>query len=853
MSIIRRSLGLLASSALTYGLLSGAALAQAAKPAPDLPTSDSTDLETVVVTARRMEERLQDVPISITVYNQQQLSNRNITSPVDLATYTPSLSTNSRFGPEKASFSIRGFVQDLGTAPSVAFYFADVVAPRANGPTTSGNGAVPGTMFDLQNVQVLKGPQGTLFGRNTTGGAILVVPNRPSDRQEGYVEASAGEYGMWRIQAVGNTPLGEHARLRVGVDHMSQDGYLQNHSGVGPSGFGDINYTGLRAGLVVDATPTLENYTLATYNSSDTAGTLPRVVACARDPALRTGAQLFLAQSACDQLDRQSARGDGFWDVESNLSHPFEKIRQWQLTNTTTWTPDPDLTVKNIASYGEFHEASRINIEGDNFFLPAALTFNLGTAGRPNLINVPTGPGAGQPISFVNIAPGTTGWQAAQSTFTEELQLQGRAFNQRLTWQGGGYVELSGPLGDSTQFAPVLLTCANPVAFQCTDYLGRFAGGTLGSESFQDLKTKYRTLAAYAQGTYKLTDKLSLTGGLRYTSDWTKGVAQNATIRYPQPNTPTIRCTKTGLALPSLQARQACLETITQSSAKPTWLVDLDYKPDDDVLLYAKYARGYRAGLVNLIPTGRAFESAGPEKVDTYEIGAKTTYRGFVIASFNIAAFYNDFTDQQLQANLIAKPGQGVGGNVLVNAGKSVIKGVEIESSVKLNRDLQIDLAYAYLDTELKSITLPTLDPNGIYSAIIPTALVGQPLALSPKNRVTVTGTYTLPLDEALGRVSFAATFTHTDQQFASHADDAFVSQIGFNPGVLPATNLLNLNFNWNSIAGRPIDLSLFATNVTNQKYWVNMTNSYASVGFETEVLGAPRMFGARLRYKFGG
>ena len=131
----------------------------------------------IIVTARRTEERLQDVPISITVFNQEELANRNVVNAQDLAAYTPSLSANGNFGSENSSFAIRGFAQDIGTAPSVGVYFADVVAPRgASNGLPSGDGAGPGAFFDLQNVQILKGPQGTLFGRNTTGGAILLVP-----------------------------------------------------------------------------------------------------------------------------------------------------------------------------------------------------------------------------------------------------------------------------------------------------------------------------------------------------------------------------------------------------------------------------------------------------------------------------------------------------------------------------------------------------------------------------------------------------------------------------------------------------------------------------------------------------
>src|ERR1700750_920814 len=180
------------------------------------------DTNDIIVTARRVEERLQDVPISITVFNQQSLTNRNIVSAGDIATYTPSLSANSRFGPEKTSFSIRGFNQDNGTAPSVGVYFSDVPALRSIGITTTGNGAGPGAFFDLQNLQVLKGPQGTLFGRNTSGGAVLLVPQKPTGRFEGYVEGSIGNYDLRRIQAVVNVPVMDTLRVRLGVDRQTR-------------------------------------------------------------------------------------------------------------------------------------------------------------------------------------------------------------------------------------------------------------------------------------------------------------------------------------------------------------------------------------------------------------------------------------------------------------------------------------------------------------------------------------------------------------------------------------------------------------------------------------------------------
>ena len=155
-------------------------------------TAQTSDLEIdeIIVTARRVEERLQDVPISITVLSQEYLTNNNIQSAKDIATYTPGLTTNNRYGSDNTTWTIRGFTQEQRTTSTVGTYFADVVAPRGSGATQGGDGAGPGSLFDLQNVQVLKGPQGTLFGRNSTGGAVMLVPRKPTSELEGYLEGA---------------------------------------------------------------------------------------------------------------------------------------------------------------------------------------------------------------------------------------------------------------------------------------------------------------------------------------------------------------------------------------------------------------------------------------------------------------------------------------------------------------------------------------------------------------------------------------------------------------------------------------------------------------------------------------
>ena len=831
-----------------FSLLAATSLGAAVTP-PAL-AQDASATGDIVVTARRVEERLQDVPISITVYNQEQLANRNIVNPADLATYTPSLTVNQRYGPEKSSFVIRGFTQETNTSPSVGTYFADVVAPRAQAGTASGNGAGAGSLFDLQNVQVLKGPQGTLFGRNTTGGAVLLVPNKPTDRLEGYVEGQLGDYDLQRVQAVLNVPLSDTFKVRLGFDRNKRDGYMRNHSGTGPRGYNDVNYFAFRASVVADLTPDLENYTIFSYNNSFSNGYGARLTNCVYD-GIVPGFQLSSGQrrtagAACDQIARQDARGDGPLDVEISNPDPFLKIRQWQVINTTTWKASDTLTIKNIVSYAEFREAASFSLNGDNFFYPD-----------------PAPPGVpasfiGRPFWYIQLQPGPGEDNAAQSTMTEELQFQGTSADGSLVWQAGAYLEVSKPLGWSTGWTPQFMYCSDLQALECENPLG------IGNINESPYKTSWNNKGLYAQATYNFTDKLSLTGGIRYTWDKVKSIGEANRIRIPPPSGGPLVAVCNDPRIPgnALNNRQICHREYSQKSNRPTWLINLDYKPIPDVMVYAKYARGYRQGGVNLTNIG--LESWGPEKVEAYEIGAKTSFRGNSLQGyFNVAGFYNDFSDQQIIGNLTAKPESGLaGGNAVINAGKSRIWGIEVDSSVTLFDQLRLDLGYTYLNTKLQEIIIPELPPESPFSEIRPTALLGETLALSPKHRLTASATYTLPLDESIGRISIGATYVYTAKQWASHSSDYLTltngqrirtaSVFGYEPGLLPATNLVNLNIGWNNVMGGPVDAAFFLTNLTDEIYPVNIGSSLTSGGFENALYGAPRMWGFRLRYSFG-
>lgn len=766
----------------------------------------------------------------------------------------PSLTSNTQFGPEKSTFAIRGFTQEGKTAPSVGVYLADVIAPRSNGGTTSGNGAGVGSFMDLQDVQVLKGPQGTLFGRNTTGGAILLVPAKPTQKLEGWLQGSVGDYNMHRVEGMLNVPLSDTFRVRGAFDWNQRDGYLKNISGIGPSSLGNTDYFAGRISIVGDLTPNLENYTIASYSNSHNRGVVPKLFTCdtPAQAALTGGLASLFQPNACAQLAKQNAAG-GYWDVQNSDPNPFEKVQQWQVINTTTWQASDTLKIKNIASYAEYREQAAFSLEGEDFPYTGPQSAGGFTLNEFNPANVSA------PTTAIQLYPGYSGNNSAESTFTEELQFQGRSSDDRLNWQIGGYIEVSDPLGFSSGLTDIFQNCTNIQTLTCDDRI--FAGPfPAGSVSNSQVKDTFNDKAVYAQATYKLTQQLSLTGGIRYTSDHLKDESQDTNIYAPG-----VQSCQDGIAfnagtnagggpIPLFVANSAqCDLIIKEKSSRPTWLIDLDYKPTRDLLAYVKWARGYREGAIN--PNDVGLETVGPEKVDTYEGGLKATLRGAFPGYFDIAGFYNNFRNQELDIDPIVAPayqGSIPQSAPIINAGKSRIWGIEVDTSVRLFPGFNVDAGYTYLNTKLQSDTGVQAILNEIqsgklpyYTTVFPTAAVGDPLPESPKNRVTLTGTYTLPLDESIGRVSFGATFTHTDadQIVAASASPLYKA---------PAENLLNLNADWKSVFGKPFDLSFFMTNATNAKFYTFPGTANTIIGGENAQINMPRMWGFRLKAYFG-
>ena len=238
------------------------------------------------------------------------------------------------------------------------------------------------------------------------------------------------------------------------------------------------------------------------------------------------------------------------------------------------------------------------------------------------------------------------------------------------------------------------------------------------------------------------------------------------------------------------------------------------------------------------------YQTFRPESVDAYEAGAKLSLRGALRGYINVSAFYNTLTNQQLQATFF--PTAARGGRVesgIVNAGKSRVYGLELESVLVPFQGLTLSGSYAYLNTRLQEIA-PLVCDTTQYSQCAATSVQGQDLTQSPRHKFSIGGTYQLPLNGSIGKISAGAVFSYQSSQLFPVQAGADQKQPGY--------GTLNLNVNWDNVAGLPIDLSAFATNALNKKYREFIFGLFTSAGIELTHYGEQRMLGVKLRYRFG-
>jgi iron complex outermembrane recepter protein len=378
-------------------------------------------------------------------------------------------------------------------------------------------------------------------------------------------------------------------------------------------------------------------------------------------------------------------------------------------------------------------------------------------------------------------------------------------------------------------------------------------------------KNSFNGKAVYGQASYDLTDKLKVTAGIRYTSDKTAYDIQiyslsyrgavpgpaGAFVKCSNPSAPGFNAAASFIGYPVAQRFDQCQQHIENSTDATTWLLGLDYKPIEDVLLYAKWSRGYRQGGIG----GAApdtLQNFGAEKVDTYEVGAKTSWRGAVPGTFNISGFYNDFRNQQLQLGVECFPDAThtcVGAALTTtvgNIGKSRLYGFEAELGLMPFEGLKLHADYAYLNSKILAATPFILPADSIYNRTRDVA-VGGTIPQSLPHKATISAEYTLPLPESVGKLSVGGTFVYQSRYKVSVPGAGVPVDFGF----LPSSSYGNINVNWDGVGGMPVDLSFFITNVTNKATLLHV-NEQSVRGFLSYIVAEPRMWGFRVKYRFG-
>jgi len=632
----KRFFGVLAAGTVIHAALAAWPLAQAATTDESSGSQKTGDLELqeVTVTARRVSENLQVVPISITVLSGADIQQKNIIDVSDFNQAVPGLAvTPSYLARATAVYTIRGQGQTEGGGdPGVATYFNDVPTPATG----------PGYLFDLSSVQVLKGPQGTLFGKNSTGGAVLVLPQRPTNFFDGYLDFTAGNYNAKRYQAAINAPIiSDVLSARFAVDYNTRNGYTTNpYNG---QDYDDIDYQGVRFGLLYTPTDWLENYFLTNFS------TLNEHAAGGQLVAFNPNGFLSTFPGAAAAYANQMALGPRQINAWLPPVGQYIRARNYAADNTTTIKLNDGISLKNIFGYREALYLQSY----DSFGLPFPYFEIIGT--NPKYYS--SGYGIPNPSDI---------------TYSDEFQVRGDSLGNRLHWTAGLYASTTSPhSGDDKDFADVFGTAMQVVAGIRHD----------------------KSQAVYGQFTYDFTDHFKFTAGARYTQDLRDQIAsQYIPARAPcEPGVPFP---------PPTAGLGYCLVNESAKFHSPQWDVSLQYQLNPDTMFYLTSTRGYKSGGFNNTAPSDSFRNFQPEHVTNYELGAKSEFQiGGLKARINADVFRSEFTDWQ--ERVLTRAVTAVGTQtfaVILNVGAGIVEGADFEATLIPFNQLELSAFFNYMN-----------------------------------------------------------------------------------------------------------------------------------------------------------
>ncbi|CAN5184679.1 TonB-dependent receptor [soil metagenome] len=761
-----------------------------------------TAVDDIIVTARRRAERLQDVPQAILAFSPAQIDRANVTQITDLVRIAPGLIFQPSAVSNKAlSLTLRSQRQNLPNItfdPSVVVYFNEVPNMRMLGGNTA--------LYDLSSVQVLKGPQGTLFGRNSTGGALLITPQAPTDELGGYVKAGVGNYASWEVEGALNIPINEQIQVRVSGRHSQHDGYMpvvgQNYS------VDDDKTDAYRISLKFQPTEGVTNTTVFDAVQQTGAGTAYRLVGCF--PGGPSNSAAFQLCSELPKLDGQA------WNATtSNVDRKGVNIKAYQLSNITT-AEVGDVTLKNIFGYRDLDSFVTFDIDG----------------------------------SSKNVLFATDRIKMHQ--VSNEIQLIGKAFNNNLSYQIGGF--FFEEQGNELQLTP-----------------------TLGTTSASDFDVINRSYSIFGQLTYKIPglDGLSVTAGLRQTWDRRQMTNRGKNILgiYTGPDLSNlgslaVTCRLQAGPLTTQGVLNPCEKTVGVSFSKLTYNLSVDYKISNNVLVYIASRKGYRAGgFFNAPRAPIEFLPYNPELITDYELGLKADYRiGNVRGRTNVAIYTGDFTGAQRNTStqeVVADPTTGqqlfVTRSVIYNAQSARVRGIEIEQMWKPFDLLEFNLSYAFSDSRYKTFTVAL--PNGTVQDF-----TKSPFAGAPRHTISGNVRVQVPVEESVGRIFAQVSGSYISRSVTADGTPSFnpnpTADIvgGTSDGTQPLTvrknavidayHTFDARLDWEKVAGTNLDLSVWVRNLTDEHYYTGGQYVQA-LGFWVRNTGTPRTVGVQAKYSF--
>jgi iron complex outermembrane receptor protein len=813
-------------------------------PAAEPLASSGAEVNDIIVTARRRAELSQDVPLAITAFSQESLRANNVTSAVDLSRVAPGLvGVPSSGNPNLVDFSIRGRGLVYGAAAgSVETYFSDVpLSPNFQMPQ------LPPQFFDLQSVQVLKGPQGTLFGRSTTGGAVLLQPQLPTDKFEGYARLQAGNYSNIQAEGAINVPISETLSARVSGFYWRRDGYVRAESRLTPAAqatlsnpanlaaiFGpgasydgqdvvlggqtlvrdnviiegrsgqpfrsiDVNNRDvleLRGILKFEPSSAVSNITLLTYHYDRNLGGTTRGSYLLRNA-------LGVPTGVLQGLDPDPYKAF----VSTDPRRPGSK--SFALINTTSVDLTDSLTVKNIFGY---IRSTGYNLDGNDTDAGLSRAIDNYEAPRRRL----------------------------SQQITDELQLQGTAFDDRLDFTVGGLVDL---LREPQSYDKLNATSAN-TTFAAPDPANPDASPVL----VRYLSTNVSSYALLGALTNKFSDSLSLSAGYRHSWNDVKGT--QATTLYPSLMAAPIP-QDADPDVPGLQQTRK----LRDKAQLDTYNATIDYAFSEDMHVYASYRHGEKRGAFNGSAFGIYPSSFGPEKIDSFSVGFKSQMpTGLGRLTFNIEGFYDKYKDYQAGYLLFDFP---TGAIVALTANIPKVRYYGLDTSVKLAvaAGVDIDVGYSYLNSKIISLPDPTVTPtNGLTDP----GLTVNKIPGAPKHSLQAAVRFFG--DSALGQwairpsVSYRSTYYYTLFNRVLPAGQAAVfgqlNSSAFGANTVPSQTLVDLRAELNNVGGSQLSLAAGATNLLNKAYITGATGTLP-FGSEGYAYNAPRMAYAEARIQF--